>query len=294
MHAHPKVKHKNGRSYNDKCGGISRTKKAYDCRDIAWTKKHRICIRCTSELGRDLPKYLGHYGGLFVEWTHASMKLNFKHAQTVPVSLSFIPSTQVKLLFSIMRKTTIVLLNKIKKIPNKFNSKLRALINEIHSIHQDYLTLRLFTGVDVDDFGHGIVWFANIDRSLQTWLHGFNYETCIKRVSGLNSLDYSHLLWVIYNSEETKYGQFNDINFIIDNNKLLTNLQRCVNWRMTIDEIKCFIIKEWNCDYADQSSYFFNDDADQIDDDDYEIGMQKNIDTYVQHSILFIYTLTIL
>ena len=189
-----------------------------------------------------------------------------------------------------MRKTTIVLLNKIKKVPEKFNSKFRALINEIHSIHQDYLTLRLFTGVDVDDFGHGIVWFDNIDRSLETWLHGFNYETCIKRVSGLDSLDYSHLLWVIYNSEETKYGQFNFFNFIIKNNKLLTNLQRCVNWRMTIDEIKRFIFKEWNCDSSDPTSYFFNDDdADEIDDNDYEIGMENSIHTYVQQYIIFRY-----
>ena len=78
LHAHPGVKHRNGRAYNDKAGGISRTQKAYDCRDIVWTKKYRICIRVTSECGKNLPDDLGQHGGNWMEWTHSAMKLSFK------------------------------------------------------------------------------------------------------------------------------------------------------------------------------------------------------------------------
>lgn len=208
------------------------------------------------------------------------MKLNFKHTETVPVFWNYIPSTQVKLLFSVMRKTTITLLNKLKKIPNEFNEKYRKLLIKIQNVHEDYITLRVFSGVKIDEFNHGIVWFKNIDRSLQTWFRGFKYESCIKRVSTLNSLDYSHLLWVIYNSEDTKYGQFDDIAFIVNNEKLLRNLQGAINWRMTIDEIKDFVVKEWNCSDAEELSYFF-DDADEFDDNDYEIGQTTKMDTYV-------------
>ena len=213
------------------------------------------------------------------------MKLNFKHSQTVPVFLPFIPSTQVKLLFSIMRKTTLTLINKLKKIPNQFNDEFKQLINEIRNIHEDYITLRVFSGVNIDKFNHAIVWFNHIDRSLETWLKGFNHESCIKRVSTLNSLDYSHLLWVIYNSEETKYGQFEDIGFIINNQQLLRNLQRTMKWRMTIDEIKEFLVKEWNCSEEDELN-FFMDNADELDDNDYEIGKTNRLNMYVSFLIL--------
>lgn len=281
LHAHPGVKHKNGRAYNDKAGGISRTQKAYDCRDIVWTKKYRICIRVTSECGKNLPDDLGQHGGNWIEWTHSAMKLSFKQNQTQPVFWDYIPSTQVKLLFSIIHKTTIKLTNKLKKCNGRsWTNEHKRIVEEIKNLYEDYISLKIFSGVSVDDFNHAIVYFENIDRTLQTWYRGINHDTCIKHVTSLNSLDYSHLLWVIYNSAETHYGDFDDVKFILNSDKICRNLQRQVHWRMTIDEIKQFIHKEWNSDFNQDLHYFF-DNADANDDKDYEIGKNNTINTYV-------------
>lgn len=279
IHCHPLLKHKNGRLYNNKCGGISRSKKAYDLRDLPWTRKWIRCVVSTSKCGEYSPRNIGQHAANAVEFYHSLSIRNFGYLQYSQIHLSFIPMTQVKIIFSNLIKNTRKLIKKMRENPEKFDKYQTEQIDKLLSLHRDYYNLRKLED-KLDCFHHGWCYFDSIDRTEKKWLHDFDYQTCIKRISSLFSEDYTHLFWIIYNSEQTKYGEFDDPNFIVKNNQILNYLQISLGYRMSINEIKEFVLQEW---------YF--GDVDGLNEDNYsddneveaelEIGKKLDKSAYV-------------
>ena len=244
LHSHPLVPHKNGQLFNNKSGGISRTLKSYHVRDIHWTQKHMICVRVTAKAGKTAPKNIGQHAGNTLETKHSVSNATFTFIPWCPVYWKFIPSTQVKMIFALFIKNTKSLFRKYKKNPENFSPRHKALIHEINQIHIDYRELNEMRE-KLDEFGHGWLWWPKIDRTLDKWLKGIKAQECIKRVSRILASDYSRLFLIVYNSKETNYGRFEDVDFILKDKKKLKWLQRQLYYRMTITEIKTIIYKEW-------------------------------------------------
>ena len=244
LHSHPLVPHKNGSLFNNKSGGISRTHNAYHVRDIHWTQKHRKCVRVTSQAGKTAPKKIGQHAGNTLETRHGWSVTTFKYSKDCPVYWPYIPPTQVKIIFALHIKNTRSLFRKYNLNPENFTAQHKNLIDEIEIIHREYLELNVLRN-RLDPFGHGWLWWNKIDRTLDKWFKGCKSETCIKSVSRILSTDYTQLFLLIYNSAKTKYGKFDNVDFILKNPKLLSWIQRQMQYRMTISEIKTIIYKEW-------------------------------------------------
>lgn len=234
-----------GQFFNNKCGGISKRKKSYHVRDIYWLKKHVICVRSTSKCGKTAPKKIGPHGANQRELDHSTITGTYKYIPRCPVYWEFIPSTEVKMIFCLMMKNTKSLFDKFKKNRSNFTEQHVNLMNEIKQIHRDYTELKaLRKGLDI--FGHGWLWFDKIDRSLNEWFKDCDPNTCVSKVSKLWADDFTTLMILVYNSEQTNYGNFTNINDIVSNNKTMSWLQKQLQHRMTINEIKEFLAKEWS------------------------------------------------
>ena len=241
------MKHGDGKLYNDKSGGINRSEKAYHCRDMYWTQKHRKCIRATAAAGQLVPKQIGQHAGNGVETKHSLSTQLYKYLPRCPAYHDYIFSTQVKMICGLNMRQTQTLLKKYQETPSNFETWHIELIKEINQIHNDYKGLKVLSQNKLDQFGHGYLHWNEIDRTLQKWRKDFDENKCIKKVSPIQASDYTALLWTIYNNKVTRHGDFTDPTFIINNMKTLNFLQRELGFRLTIDEIKVLIIKEW-CD----------------------------------------------
>lgn len=279
IHCHPKKKHKNQRLYNDKRGGISRSKRAYDLRDLPWTQKWIKCIRVTCFCGEFAPKGIGQHGANTVEFYHSLSIRNFQYLQYSQTHLGFIPMTQVKIIFSNLIKNSRKLNKKREENPAKFNQYQSQQLDALITIHNDYVNLRSLQK-KLDPFCHGWCHFEEIDRTEQKWLNNFDYLQCIKRVSSLFSEDYSHLFWIIYNSPQTKYGDFDDPDFIVKDDSILRYLQISLGYRMTISEIKEFVLQEWHFGEVDGLNEDNYSDENEVESD-LEIGKSLKASKYV-------------
>ena len=187
--------------------------------------------------------------------------------------------TQVKIIFSNLIKNTRKLRKKLRENPQNFDQYQKEQIDKLLSIHKDYVNLRKLQN-KLDCFHHGWCYFESIDRSEQKWLHDFDYQTCIKRISSLFSEDYTHLFWIIYNSPQTRYGDFDDPDFIVTNDDILTYLQISLGYRMSINEIKEFVLQEWHFGDVDGLNEDNYSDENEVEAE-LEIGKILNKSSYV-------------
>ena len=185
--------------------------------------------------------------------------------------------TQIKIIFSNLIKNTRKLLKKLTEGVGTFDQYQKQQVYKLLAIHRDYVELRVLQK-KLDCFHHGWCTFKSIDRTEKRWLNDFDFKSCIKRVSSLFSEDYTHLFWIIYNSKETKYGNFDNTDFIINNDNILTYLQISLGYRMTINEIKEFILQEWNFGQEWNEDDYSDDNEVQAD---LEIGKNLNKSRYV-------------
>ena len=294
IHNHIHKKHANGRLYNDKCGGISRTKKSYHVRDIPWTSKWIITVHSTSAAGKYEPKNIGQHAANSVEFYHSLPIRNFNSFQYTPVHLPFIPSAQLRIIFSNHIRNTAKLLKKYNENEANFKDHHISLIRQIQKIHDDYLGLNKLE-YKKDRFGHGILYFPGIDRTLQEWYKGFRQEECTKRISPLFAEDFTLLFWLIYNSEQTKYGKFDDVSCLISDKRIIDYLYDALGHRMTEIEIKSFIIKEWNRTPEQEmeeliDQMYTNGSAAEADDHSktHELGKKDPQNRYVVACVYFI------
>ena len=257
IHSHPLLPNRNGQLFNNKSGGISRTWKAYHVRDIHWTQKHMICVRETAKAGKTAPKGIGQHAANSIETKQSLSNVTFTYIPWCPVYWEFIPSTQVKMIFALFIKNTKSLFDKYKKNPENFGYQHKKLMDEIKQIHTDYRELNEIRN-KLDKFGHAWLWWPKIDRSLDKWLKGVDAQDCIKRVSRLLPSDYTRLFDIVYKSKETKYGRFDNVDFILKNQKKLKFIQRQLYYRMTIAEIKSIIYKEWTASPELEFDEIFN------------------------------------
>ena len=241
IHSHPKLPHRNGKLYNDKSGGIVRSTKAYAVRDLQWTEKYRRASRLASEAGLTAPKDIGQHACNVVEAEHSTIINTFRHHQIYPVYWDYLSMAQVKIIFCINVKKTRTLLKKLSKNRENFNELHAVLISRIDDIHASYLSLSELKD-KIDEFGHVYCWWDKLDRTQQTWLKGCSCSSCLKRVSKLSSTDYIMLFYVVYHEmADTDF----EMKEIMTNNKKLKIIQRKLSYRMTLQEIKVILYKEW-------------------------------------------------
>ena len=279
IHSHPLLRHSNKKLYNDKCGGINRSRKAYDLRDLPWTLKWIKCVVITSKCGEYAPKEIGQHAGNAVEFYHSLSKRNFRFLQYTQTHLPFIPTAQVKIIFSNMIKNTRKLLKKMRANPDNFDEYQKNQIAQLYKIHKQYVSLRKLKK-KLDCFGHAWCRFEEIDRTEKKWLHDFDYTQCIKKISALFSEDYSHLFFIIYNSSETKFGEFDHPDFIIKNDSILTYLQTSLGYRMSKKEIVEIVVHEWFSDNIDGLDSDYYDDENNVESH-LEIGKSLKNSEYV-------------
>ena len=287
IHSHPQLPHRNGKLYNNKSGGIVRSKKAYAVRDINWTEKYRRANRVASEVAQTAPKKIGQHAGNVLETQHASIKCVFPQFQIYPVHWAFLPVAQVKIIFSMNVKNTRKLLNKFTKDSRNFDEIHLRLLGEIDDINVSYLNLSKIK-CKIDEFGHAYCWWDKIDRSLDTWFKGIRCESCVKKVSKLNSSDYIMLFYVVYHEmadEDWELGQ------LLRNDRKLRIIQAKLSYRMTIDEIKSFLWKEWNSKAGLTLDEIF-DIEDDDNDDQFELPKNEKKsakERYLHISCLLMY-----
>ena len=285
IHSHPKLPHRNGKLYNDKSGGIVRSKKAYAVRDIQWTGKYRRANRLASEAGQTAPKETGQHASNILEAEHSTMKSTFRHHHVYPVFWSFISTAQVKIIFSINVKRTRTLLKKFDIKPENFVDIHIKLITQIDDIHTSYLDLSKLKH-KIDEFGHCYLWWDKIDRSEQTWLKGCSCSECSKRVSKLSSTDYLMLFYVVYHEMANTDPE---IKLILKDKTKLKVIRQKLAYRMSIDEIKGILWKELKSKDGILDEMFANDD-DVDDEDDGSFEMPKSVkigrkERYVYRSV---------
>jgi len=259
IHSHPELPHKNGKLYNDKSGGIVRSKKAYFVRDIHWTDKYRRSNRLSSEAGQTAPKEIGQHASNLLETKHSVCKSVFPQHQIYPVHWEYIPVAQIKIIFAMNIRNTSGLLKKFVKKEDNFDEVHVRLMGDIDDIHLSYLDLSKLKH-KIDEFGHAYCWWNKIDRTLQTWFRGIEYKSCIKKVSRLLSSDYTMLFYVVYH--EMVNDDF-ELHKLLKNESKLSIIQSKLSYRMSIEEIKSILWKEWTAKAGVQLDELFPMDNDE-------------------------------
>ena len=259
IHSHPKLKNKNGKLYNDKSGGIVRTKKAYAVRDMQWTPKYRTSCRLATDVGETAPDEIGQHAANVVEKKHSHIICTFPQHKLYPVHWGYIPVAQLKIIFALNIKNTESLFEKFNQNSDRFNNMHLEIMSSLNEIHQKYLTLRKLME-KADEFGHVYCWWPELDRTLETWFKGNSQDECVKGVSRLLSSDYTELFRVVY--QEIDFD--GDIDELLPNKMKIQEIQRKIKYRMTQEEIKTILYKEWMSPQDAALNEIFSD----IDDDD--------------------------
>ncbi len=256
-HAHPKQRHRNGKLYNNKRGGIARSAKAYKQRDIPWTRKYQTAVRAAQDwLQR------GQHGSNLTETGHANTGHIFPYLSHRRVHIDYIPSTQLMIKNALNDRKTKYLIKDKRNNPEKYSDVATAHLAKIEAYNKDT------RGIDairdgLDDYNHGILYYPHIDRTQEYHLQGFDETKCYSRVSKKQIDNHEKLLYTVYTSKKTFYGDFSDPSQITEDLDILLYLQEETNYTLTTKEIRQIINTHW----YDTDNEFDLDEDDFVDEE---------------------------
>ena len=120
-----------------------------------------------------------------------------------------------------------------------------------------------------------ILFFENTFFAIYKYKTDAHISDCIKKITDFTQKDKNTLLHLLYTSEETNYGQFDDIKKIINNKDTIEFLHDSIKNRMSKNEIIHFLENQWLTPSDDNDNDDDDDDNDDNDDEEEEYDVNS-------------------
>ena len=270
-HCHPDQATKRGAMHNDNYS-IPNSEKIWKLRNSIWLYKNAMSVWQNGDL-----EAFCHKGSNATEFFHRNTVGRFDYLKKEPIHLSRIP-----VIISFQKLTHNI--RRARLIQQRIEQA-KKYDPENWQIHEKILKkLQQLSGLDLlrEDFrddhtAHHYLNFDNTNKTVDDFLHGFNWKNAVVRITKLKYED-KQLIWEFiekYKSTlETSDGK-------LWNNKMLKQLQDKIHHSISLNKLKQLIVKYWiiDDDLVDDIIEELKDSNEDNNEDDYDFGDINNQST---------------